>query len=307
MTPEQYAQAVRETLAGHPNSEELLEDLDDHLAEVASESEVPLEVRLGPPEAYAAELAAAYGGRTGERRRRFDLRATGASLAGHPAVARLTGLFPELRPGWWVLRGYVLAMLLISVADRPQLVPDALGEFALVAFAIWLSYTLGRARRGRWVTIASALASGIGVLALLAGFAAAEERSFEPAIAYQEPVMMNPVSTLGDVINIRPYSKDGTPLSDVYLYDQDGRPVTTSFEDSGYVVDRGCGEPVLNRYPLPLVQYEETVDDTGTAFAPTKAPSACAAPSASPGPLPSATAAPLPSATRSPSPTKRSE
>ncbi|MFD1940457.1 hypothetical protein ACFSKW_54270 [Nonomuraea mangrovi] len=304
MTPEQYAQAVREALAGHPNSEELLEDLDDHLAEVASESEVPLEVRLGPPEAYAAELAAAYGGRTGERRRRFNLRATGASLAGHPVMARLTGLFPELRPGWWVLRGYVLAMLLISVVDRPQLVPNALGEFALVAFAIWLSYALGRANRGRWMTIASALASGLGVLALLVGFAAAEalrSRSDEPPIAYEEPVMMNTVSSFGDVVNIRPYSKDGTPLSDVYLYDQDGRPVTTNFADSGYIVDRACGEPVLNRYPLPLVEDNGGMDENGTMQAPTptRSPTACAAPSPS--------AVPMASLVPSPAPTKESE
>ncbi|MFE3448415.1 hypothetical protein ACFXJ8_05710 [Nonomuraea sp. NPDC059194] len=301
MTPEQYAQAVREALAGHPNSDELLEDLDDHLAEVASESEVPLEARLGPPEAYAAELAAAYGGRTGERRRRFNLRATGASLAGHPALARLSGLFPELRPGWWVLRGYVLAMLLISVVGRPQLVPNSVGEFALVAFAIWVSYALGRARRRHWVTIASALASGLAVIALLVGYITAERQRMDgdrSPIAYQEsPVMMDTVSSLGDVVNIRPYSKDGIPLSDIYLYDQDGRPVTTSFEESGFRVDRSCGEPVLNRYPLPLVEDEGVPDETGIPAEPTKAPQACPAPSDPPA---HATVAP------SPAPTKKS-
>ncbi|MGV9303718.1 hypothetical protein ACWDLG_10130 [Nonomuraea sp. NPDC003727] len=297
MTPEQYAQAVREALAGHPNSEELLEDLDDHLAEVASESEVSLEERLGPPEAYAAELAAAYGGRTGERRTKSRLRQAGAALARHPALTRLSGFLPELRPGWWVLRGYVLAMLLISVADEEQLVPDALGEIALVAAAVWISVLLGRAPRSRWPRLTSALASGIAALGLLAGAVHADQmrmRLENPPMAYEAPIQMDTVSSFGDVVNIRPYAKDGTPLTDVYLYDQDGRPVTTNFEDSGYVVDRSCGEPVLNRYPLPLVEpaVEPGVED-GSVPAPTRAPAACARPSEAPVPMGTATPAPV--------------
>src|SRR3981081_3185641 len=58
-----YAAAVRAALAPLPESEResLLEDLEDHLAEVASESDVPLLERLGKPEDYAAELRSAYG------------------------------------------------------------------------------------------------------------------------------------------------------------------------------------------------------------------------------------------------------
>ena len=57
-----YAAAVRAAL-GELSAEEsadLLEDLESHLAEVAAESDAPLRERLGPPEAYAAELRAAY-------------------------------------------------------------------------------------------------------------------------------------------------------------------------------------------------------------------------------------------------------
>ncbi|NUR87968.1 MAG: hypothetical protein HOY71_28110, partial [Nonomuraea sp.] len=111
MTTEEYARAVRQALADHPDREELVEDLDDHLAEIAAESDVPLEDRLGPPIAYAAELAAAYGGRpTTSRRRRLlgEVRASGW-------YRRMAAFLPELRPGWWVLRGYVLAMLLLAL------------------------------------------------------------------------------------------------------------------------------------------------------------------------------------------------
>src|SRR2546429_1578515 len=58
-----YASAVRAALAPLPDAEResLLEDLENHLAEVASESDLSLQERLGPPEDYAAELRSAYG------------------------------------------------------------------------------------------------------------------------------------------------------------------------------------------------------------------------------------------------------
>ena len=58
-----YAAAVRGALSDLPASarDQLLADLEDHLAEVAAESGQSLTERLGTPEAYAAELSAAYG------------------------------------------------------------------------------------------------------------------------------------------------------------------------------------------------------------------------------------------------------
>src|SRR5215831_2648151 len=70
-----YAAAVRAALADLPAQEraDLLEDLEDHLTEVASESDVPLTQRLGSPEQYAAEPRSAYGARTGELPRRYQV------------------------------------------------------------------------------------------------------------------------------------------------------------------------------------------------------------------------------------------
>src|SRR2546422_11640393 len=58
-----YAAAVRAALSDlpHDQSEALLEDLEDHLREIAAEAGAPLTERLGPPEEYAQELRAAYG------------------------------------------------------------------------------------------------------------------------------------------------------------------------------------------------------------------------------------------------------
>ncbi len=58
-----HATAVRAAFAdlAGPDRELLLEDLEDHLQEVAAEAGGPLSERLGRPEAYAAELRASAG------------------------------------------------------------------------------------------------------------------------------------------------------------------------------------------------------------------------------------------------------
>src|SRR3978361_734234 len=42
-------------------AEELLDDLEEHLAEVAADDDAPLQFRLGSPDAYASELRIAAG------------------------------------------------------------------------------------------------------------------------------------------------------------------------------------------------------------------------------------------------------
>ncbi|MFI6736655.1 hypothetical protein ACIBI9_27330 [Nonomuraea sp. NPDC050451] len=262
MTPEQYAQAVRDALADHPERGELLEDLDDHLAEIAAESELPLEDRLGPPEVYAEELAAAYGDRPESgRKRRIDPR--GWALGAHTrlmdqgAYRSFVGFLPELRPGWWVLRGYLLAMLLLAMTGEGGLVPSNPAGWALAAAGVWISVWIGRRHRGRLAAGLMGALNLVAALTLFAGMVEAASYGSEGArvtMADQPSVWVDPASSNYDVYNIKPYAKDGTPLSDVYLYDQDGKPLTTNPEDFGYTVDRSCGEPILNRYPLPLVK-----------------------------------------------------
>ncbi|TDD18094.1 hypothetical protein [Nonomuraea diastatica] len=282
MTPEEYAQAVRDALADHPEREELLDDLDDHLAEIAAESGMPLEDRLGPPAAYADELAAAYGERPERqpRRRRGPweqaLRAH-AFLMGYTPYRSLVGFLPELRPGWWVLRGYVLAMVLVSMAGDGRLAPATAANWAVVVACVLASVWFGRRRRGRLVVLLAVAANTVAGLVLF-GTMVAQSPSPDPRSVYMaEPTWVRNASSDG-VYNIKPYAKDGTPLTDVYLYDQDGSPLTTDPERYGYTVDRSCGEPILNRYPLPL-----TRPDFSSTGSPSPSPS-CAdpAPSATP-------------------------
>ncbi|MEV0380664.1 hypothetical protein [Nonomuraea sp. NPDC050643] len=303
MTPDQYAHAVREALADHPDRDELLEDLDDHLAEIAADADVPLEIRLGPPEIYAEELAAAYGERPRSRpRRRVDPRAWArtahAGLMGQGPYRSLVAFLPELRPGWWVLRGYLLAMFLLSATGPERVVPTDLADVVAVAVGIGVSVWFGRLRGGRVFALTALAANVVATLVLLAGMAAAApelDRSDAVYMAQPEPVWVDNTSA-GGVYNIKPYAKDGTPLTDVYLYDQDGNPLTTNPEHHGYRVDRSCGEPILNRYPLPLVDEqaamaaEESASGTASAcpterpVVPTPAPEPDATRSARPAP-----------------------
>src|SRR6266446_6252876 len=100
-----YASAVRAALAPLPDAEResLLEDLENHLAEVASESDLSLQERLGPPEDYAAELRSAYGGgnETSSGRHRPARERAAAllkSVSSNLTYPDLPALLPELRP-----------------------------------------------------------------------------------------------------------------------------------------------------------------------------------------------------------------
>jgi hypothetical protein len=279
ITTEQYAQAVREALADHPERDELLEDLDDHLAEIAAESDVPLEERLGPPEAYAEDLLAAYEDRPeSAQKRRYRVRdrlgSWHSGLRGQSAYRGFAAFLPELRPGWWVLRGYVLAMLLLSLPGEGRVTPQDPVDWVVLAAAVWASVWLGRRTRGRLLATLAIVANLAGAVALLAALTAAQFKTSQP-VAYAVNKPMNVLMVGGDsdnVYNIKPYAKDGTPLTDVYLYDQDGNPVLTHPEDYGYTVDPGCGEPILNRYPLPLIGGRMSTGRPSTCESPEPVP-----------------------------------
>ncbi|MEU4508072.1 hypothetical protein AB0G05_01125 [Nonomuraea wenchangensis] len=307
MTPAQYARAVREVVGDHPDREELLEDLDDHLAEIAAESPgLPLEDRLGSPATYAEELMAAYGGRAQSRRARgFRPRAWAtrahAALLRHGPYRGLAAFLPELRPGWWVLRGYLLAMLLLSLYGHGRAVPENLADWAVVAALVTASVWFGRRRGGRPSALLAGGLNALAAIALLAGLTAVGPLGADPApVAHAAAPVAHPHSRVNmllvgsssssiGVANIRPYAKDGTPLTDVYLYDQDGKPVITDPGSQGFVVDRSCGDPVLNRYPLPLKKesFDPEPSATPTVSPTTVSPTPTVCPAASPAPTPS--------------------
>src|SRR5436309_1919 len=133
-----YAAAVRGALSNLPAAKRdvVLEDLEDHLAEVAAESGLPLASRLGPPEEYAAELRAAYGAGHQASRLRFPrirrlLRGALFQLSGWRSYHAVRDYLPELRPAWWVLRAYLAVLVLAVMLRGDQTIHPIPNEYPL--------------------------------------------------------------------------------------------------------------------------------------------------------------------------------
>jgi hypothetical protein len=284
-----YATAVRAACADlpGPDRELLLEDLEDHLAEVAAEAGGPLSERLGQPEAYAAELRASAGlpgtgaGSTGSagRQGRLRLRDSEAArrLAGlwaaaraHPAWRAAAGFLPELRPAWWVLRGY-LAVQAIAVAMTflfagsgfsfpvPRLLGSSLLGLLAVVAAVAGSVAVGRRGVRSWGA-RGLLAAGNAALMVVALLLTAELGNSEAVDDYRPEfatTSAGPVSGLRsdgrEISNIFPFDGKGRPLKDVYLVDQEGQPIVATNHDDEFLepqvpLDRN-GNAVAYRYP----------------------------------------------------------
>jgi hypothetical protein len=264
-----YAISVRAALAHLPDAERdsLLEDLESHLAEVASESDVSLQERLGKPEDYAAELTSAFGAGTDTAstrqarplRDRFDALLRRAS--GDSVDRELRALLPELRPGWWVLRAY-LAVLVLAYLFRDgnvvRPIPNPFSSRGLLQIvativAIIISVRLGRhgapVNRG-WRRFFKAVnvATVFVALPVLVSMGTASDYIYDPST---DPYYAASAAYSPGFTNIYPYSKDGTPLKNVLLYDQDGRPMVPSTNDIVIDVPTGAdGLPIPNAYPL---------------------------------------------------------
>jgi hypothetical protein len=247
-----YLAAVEHELADLPAEDRsaLLEDLAQHLdALTAEDDDRPVTVRLGPPAAYAADLRAAAGlpargsavrpAAPGLRDRLDGLLDSPAVRRVRPLAGEVRRLLTELRPAWWVLRGYLVVLvpcLLEGDGVRDFPVPAPLGSnelgFVLVLAAIAGSVVLGRrplrtplralVLAASLLLVATAAVVGQGLWSTVVespGTVAVASGTGVPSEAY--PL----VSRSGPVTDVFPYAADGTPLEGVLLYDQDGRPL----------------------------------------------------------------------------------
>lgn len=296
-----YVEGVRQALAGMPLTvrDELLEDLPEHLAEVLAEGGGSLHERLGPPDAYAAELSASAGfvlGGPGEtpgnrsriaataarHRARINRALQRADERAGPVLgySRASEFLTLLSPAWWVLRGYLAAMAIAVVLHDHSsplgLLPrvggdDFMGVFLLVLGvlgSIWLG------RRGRPVARVPRLLFrfGTAILVLFAvlGFveidSAVQRDQGYDQMSYSEPVS-GPGNPLADIRDVYVYDGQGKLQVGVQLYDQQGQPIR-------------LGEPICwdeDGNELPII-------NPGYPYCPGQAPFASAGPGV---PLPS--------------------
>jgi hypothetical protein len=292
-----YLAAVEHELADLPADDRsaLLEDLALHLdALTAEDDDRPLAVRLGSPAVYAADLRAAAGlparsaaplvRTAGLRARWAAVLATPAAQRVLPAGRELRRLVRELRPAWWVFRGYLLVFVASAAevdgaSDFPVPAPldsPVLG-LLLVAAAVAGSVALGRRTLPRPLNLVLAVGGVILAFLFLAIWASASDRYPDSASPY--PIPYEPaydqalgeyplLSRYGPVTDVFPYSADGTPLEGVLLYDQDGRPLHVGFQEwwadnCARVLtqpEAADGVPVPNSFPQSYVLDPAGVD-----------------------------------------------
>ncbi|MFD4207159.1 hypothetical protein ACFWRG_14345 [Micromonospora tulbaghiae] len=308
-----YVDRVRAALADLPPGvrDELTEDLPEHLAEVAAEGEGALVDRLGTPEAYAAELRAAAGAGEGRRPARFhrlaEARAQAATqvrlldrqlgpLLGHATVS---DFLRPLRPAWWLLRGW-LAALLISVmvdGDRPGLLPrpndNASAGLLLLIGAVVASLWLGRRSAGftGWPRRLHRLGT---VALLLFGFAVLVDvdrnASSDLYSGYEQTSVDRRYERIEDVFV---YDQQGRLIRDAQLFDQNGVPIRLGWPNC--LDSSGAVPAPRNAYPYcpelapfgapaspSIAPPAPAPTDSGTpSVAPTPAAPSASAPSAS--------------------------
>jgi hypothetical protein len=293
-----YLAAVEHELADLPAEDRsaLHEDLALHLEALAAEDDDrPIAVRLGPADAYAADLRSAAGlpargagalpPMAGLRDRLDRMRATPAARRVAPVARATQRLLNELRPAWWVLRGYLLVLVpcLVDVdgaRDFPVPAPwdsPVLGV-PLVILAIAGSVALGRRKLSRPAGVFLGVAGAVLAVMPLGIWQSASETGLTrgssnevwaaPAPAPEKATSSYPlISRYGPVTDVFPYAADGTPLEGVLLFDQDGRPLHVGRQ--GWWAD-GCarvleqpraadGVPVPNSFPQKYV-----LDPSGT-------------------------------------------
>jgi hypothetical protein len=277
---EDYLARVLTALGDLPAAErdDLVEDLDLHLREVAAETEGSLEERLGSPEQYAAELRASAGLPTAlppDRGVAARPRAALAAALSHPRAVSLRSFLVTLRPGWWVLRGYlaVAAPSLLRGAVPSSLpIPNVNGPWfggvlvcAAVAVSVW--FGLRRPPLGTQYLVA-AVNIAVVILSIVAASHVRDDlvRRAElanaafAAPAYADEYSPYLLSPRGRITNIYPYDAKGRPLSGVQLFDESGNPINLPNQTdlSGQTLRNQfgttpAGNRIRNAYPVRQV------------------------------------------------------
>lgn len=246
---------------------------------------------FGPPAAYAAELRAAAGLDPRVVRRRPGLRGRVGALVTAPwrgAVSRaqrllarlrstrwwppVEDLLVALRPMWWVLRGWIVAHLLLQVSgierNGPWWVPETFVGWVVLVAAVVASAQWGRGWwqvGGRWhrvlvVLNAVAVVAGVVFVSWLPG------RETEYVDVEMGPLQDGVVVGGEYAENLFVYDAQGEPVAGAQVFDQAGRPVTLGIDSIGAAEHwdgsdalqwrlggaRADGTGVWNAYPLLL-------------------------------------------------------
>ncbi|MFI7071314.1 HAAS signaling domain-containing protein [Micromonospora sediminicola] len=302
-----YVDRVRAALADLPPArrDELTEDLAEHLAEVAAEGEGALVDRLGPPEAYAAELRSAAGAEPGGRPVRLrrlsaardnavtQLRLLDRQLGpvlGHETVS---DFLRPLRPAWWLVRGWLAALLVAAMTDGqvglvPRLGTNTSAGLLVLIGAVVASVWWGHRSAGLtgWPRRLHHLGTAALLLFSVAVLAEVDQRAGGGSPADYEQVAVD--RRYDRIEDVFVYDQQGRLIRDAQLFDQNGVPIRLGWPNC--LDSSGAVPAPRNAYP-----YCPELAPFGPPEAPSPAP---------PAPTESATPAPTESATPAPTPTR---
>ena len=269
-----YVREVRAELADLPSEDvdDLTGGMEADLTELAAESGGDLVGRLGSPSQYAAELRSAAGlpepvTGPGPRRRPLGEASTHARASfamlteQHSWLRSVTAFLVTLRPAWWLMRGYLAAWAVVSLLGGMRgLRPHGVLGLSMALVAMVVSVQLGRG----WLrhmpmtrpllVLGNATAVVVALVASTSGVTSGESNAFTTTDSPLPGVSLNGQQ----VGNIYTYDSFGTRISDVRLFDQDGRPLGGGddvYDPNGNprgVVRDSSGAPLMNVYPRAL-------------------------------------------------------
>lgn len=305
-----YVLEVRAALADLPveDVEEFTTGMEADLAErLAEPGEGTLRDRLGDPDAYAAELRSAAG---------LPPRVAGVE-AKKPAAERLSAWWTgvsgqvlseapwlrDLRPLWWALRGFILAVVPSQMFGVSIVSLGLLGAAVSVALGLMARHgTLA----GEWVGPVRVIGNLTALVLLPIAFVAFLDRGSYSEESYAEPQYSSAPGIWNNgepVMNIYAYDESGHRLDRVRLFDQQNKPLTIdpsmlmeglTGEEHSSAFDPKTGGPTFDRTVFPV----RWGSGTGWEGIPTEGrwdPPVAITPL--PGPVPSVEASPTPSAT----------
>jgi hypothetical protein len=277
----EFAASVRRELLdlGPDTVDDLTDGLESDLADKLADGEP-----LGDTIAYAAELRAAAGLSVSEKPKRLnalrgkltDLRERIVAVASHAAIAPVMSFLLVLRPLWWILRGWALFYILSGSSAVPRHGWDPILLIGLLVLSV--QWGRGRWLPWKWSRPGVIALSVVAVLVVPSLSGAAVDR-----LTFSD--RMNPNDYISDglllgkepVFNIFAYGPDGQLLSDVRLFDQNGRPlsiVSDGWGDYPFWADGdaaalvpsrlSAGSQGWNVYPLSSVAGED-LDEYGLA------------------------------------------
>ena len=248
------------------------------LSELAAESGGDLIGRLGSPKLYAAELRSAAGmpelvaGSAPRRRPLADAlthaRSSSTMLTEqHPWLRSVRTFLVTLRPAWWLIRGYLAAWTLWSMAGGMRgLRPHGVLELAMAIGAIVVSVRLGQgwlrhlAMTRPLLVLGNTIAVVVALVASTAGVTSGElnyvsDGSFQlPGVALDGQQVSNiyAYDSAGNrITGVRLFAQDGRPLNGAHSsVDSNGSPIGLDVDGNPMAVVRdSSGAPRLNVYP----------------------------------------------------------